>query len=308
MRFSWRLLRRQSDQQRHRGHHRRGRHFGQHSGDGRHPGSYQPERRQLAGAGRLCLLLARRLSADCLSRCDGGRQPGALLRGHGQLRGRLIGHQLQRLRRCERLFRRRRLRPVHRPGVGGCGQPDQVLEYRRARTHLHHAQRQPVQLCPRHGGQRQRHDCGSRGAKPAHRLGEPDRQRRPQPLRGHRRSAAGCGQLLRRGGQPARRNLSTHRRLRGRRQLCRQQVTARHPHHHSGERYAGRHRLGMEPLRSQSLPAFYWHHPALRRANLSGCPANERQCHHRLPAHPRHRERHFYGQAGNGDDYLHAAA
>ena len=120
--------------------------------------------------------------------------------------------------------------------------------------------------------------------------------------------ALAAGSLYALGGQPSRRNLPAHRRLRGRRNLRRQQIRACHRHRHPGKQYAGRHRLGMEPLRPQPLPALLRHHRALRSANLPGCAAGERQRHHRHRAHPGHRNRHLHRQAGNGDHHLDAAA
>ena len=95
-----RLLQRQSERQRNGGHHRRRRHLRQLTLDGRHSGTGQPKHRQLAGTGGLHLLSAGG-SPDApdggLPRCDRGRQSCGLLRHLGQLRGRLLGHQLQRL-------------------------------------------------------------------------------------------------------------------------------------------------------------------------------------------------------------------
>ena len=172
----------------------------------------------------------------------------------------------------------------------------------------HHSQRQPHQPCPRQDGHRQRHGGSLLGLRHAHRFRKPHRQRRHHSLRGHRRPRPRRGQLLRLGGQPARRNLPAHRRLRRRRHLRRQQIRARHRHRHSGEQHARRHRLGMESLRPEPLPALLRHHPALWSANLSGCAASERQCHHRHRAHPGHRNRHLHRQAGNGNRHRDAAA
>jgi hypothetical protein len=95
LRLSRRLL--QPHQQRGGRRHRRRRHLGQHPGHGRHPGTRQPEQGQPPGAGKLHLLPARRQAIDCLSRRRRGRQPGALLPEHRQLRPRFRGRQLQRL-------------------------------------------------------------------------------------------------------------------------------------------------------------------------------------------------------------------